>query len=903
MGSAAVVLCLLAATLALGVEARSPSDAERAAVSVVADYLVRGPQAVLDQLASTSPLRRLPASDALAEIEARLGPPAGARWELQTVVPALKDKRAAFAVAFPSGVDDDIFFDLVNEGGAIRVLNVRTLAEPSDAAPLFSTPSVTTSPVSTASGSGLKPIDFATLGLIVVGVLTLLGLGLLPRAAAGGRVALLIGMAAGCGTVGFAVWTSFLVMPEVKASHAVEKQGLRDLVGLRRAVAAGGDGVSAALAAAPSSGEAAKVAALWKAQNDLVQMRLDDVKMTLSRYPQPSNVPLVELLRARLALVENDSFRAVAAYQNAINIGPGRDGLWIEAAEAFLSGGYEDLGKQMMHRAAGIGSRNAVIYYRRAVEDLVGDHLAESDVQFKEAWTMLPLQRRHLVGTGLLSMMVRQQDNNALVSLSTPDEATFAAPDVSTRAITLPPGTIARVSGQMFEIAIGDGGLIVPGGAAMAPVNVTVVDAGAWERIGEEKALANVAGLIKDAATPGAYMQPVLRGRILRAAQALSNRNRWSDVAALTAGISLKWQFIDTRVVLLRAEALRRLAREQEAKQVVVDLATSQVVARRNNAATYEEIGEALSSYDEFDSAIGMFSKAKALQAGDQFDTMRIEQVAMNRALAKRYSVYESPHFHVRYPGGSIVGNAVAISKVLEAELTRLQRWVPVENFKPVVVNIVPWNEFRTIYAQGGDILGFYDRAITVPLAEINRLEPEITAIVTHELCHALIAQATHDQAPHWFHEGLAQRVEMIPYSPNAFNMYDDKKLFALSVLDPILTQARDGGMIVDAYIVSETFIRYLESTYGDRAIKQLLAAFATGATTDEALQQLTGTTAAAVDTNFRKWGRSESRVFQNPPPILYQLAGENLVQVAEPAEPPKRLQGGALHRGSKEQP
>ncbi len=891
-----IVLCLFAGRIALGAEVRNPSDAERVAVAVVADYLVRGPQAVVDQLASTSPLRRLSADTARAEIEARLGPPAGAQWELQTVVPALKDKRAAFTVAFPSGVDDNVFFDLVNDGGTIRILNVRTLAEAAGAQPFFQTASPGAKDQNNPAPVSGRWIDAATLVLVVSLLVVLAGLFLQTRSPRGARISFLLGGAATFAVVCAGVWTSGLVVPEeIKPVIAGRKQGLATLVDLRRVVAAGGGDVAGALGAARPRGEAADVAMLWKAQNDLVQMRLEAVQKTLDGYSHPSNVPLVELLRARLALMQNDSARAVVAYQNAINIGPGRDGLWLEAAEAFYNGGYEDLGANMLHRAAGIGSRNAGIYYGQASEALMKDHLADAQAQFKLAWTMLPVQRRQLLNSGLLSIMVRQQ-GDALVSLSAPDEATFAAADVSTRAIDLPANAIARVSGEMFEMSVGDARLVVPGGAAMAPKNVAVVDAGAWARIGEDQALANVAQLIKDAATPAAFMQPVLRARITRAAQALYRRNRWSELADLTAGVSPKWQFIDAGVVLLRAEALRRLSHETEAKQVVLDLALSPVVTRRNNAATYEQIGEALASFDEFDAAIVMFSRAQKLQADHPFDLMRIEQMSMNRSLAKSYSVFESPHFHVHYPGNSAVVSALAVAQILEAELTRLQKWVPVPNFKPVVVNIVPWAEFRTIYAQGGDVLGFYDRAITIPLAGIQRLEPEITAIVTHELCHALIAQATHDQAPHWFHEGLAQRVEMVEYASNAFNMYDDNKLFALSVLDPIITQAQDGGMIEAAYIVSQTFIRYLEATYGDRAFKQLLAAFAAGSNTDEALQALTGTSSAVVDANFHKWGRAEKRVFQSPPPILYELSGQSLIQLTVPAEPPRVLKGGTLH-------
>jgi len=886
---------LLAANAVVGAEVRQPSDAERAAVSVIADYLTRGPQAVIDQLASTSPLRKLPPADALAEVEARMGPPAGSRWELQTVVPALKDKCAAFTVAFPSGIDDNVFLDLTSEGNNVRIENVRTLADPANVAPLFAAPAAhaTTPAPDDQSRDGLTA---ATRGVVGSAVLVLFGIYLMFRAPIAGRIVLAAGLLTGCAAFAVAIWSANLLTADTAPpapGKAPQKRGLASLVGLRRAIAAGG---GEALPWAPSTGEAANVAALWKAQGDFVQMRLDDVKKTLDKYPHPSNVPMVELLRARLALVQNDPDQAVIAYQNAINMGPGRDGLWIEAAGAFFNGGDDDLGTAMLHRAGDSGTRNAVVYYSQAVEALSKEQLENSEAQFKKAWTLLPAERRQLVGTGLLSMILRQKEG-ALVSLSTPGEATFADAGVSTRPIVLPPTAIARVSGQLFEVQAGDATLLVPGGAAMAPTNVTVVDAGAWERIGEEQALAKLPDLMRDAAQPGAYMQPVLRGRIAKAAQSLYNRNRWTDLAALTAGVNPKWQFIDAGLVLLRAESLRRLARETEGKQLVVALARNSIVERRKDPMAFEALGEALASYDEFDAALAMFSKANALQTAHPVDAVRIEQVVMNRTLAKNYSVYDSPHFHVHYPAAEVSINAIAVAQILEAELRRLQQWVPVDNFKPVVVNIVPWGEFRAIYAGGGDILGFYDRAITVPLADIQQLEPAVTAIVTHELCHAMIAQATHDQAPHWFHEGLAQRVEMVEYSSNAFNTYDDSKLFAISVLDPVLTHAQDPGMIADAYIVSQTFIRYLQSVYGDRGIKQLLASFAAGATTDEALQSLTGTPTATVDANFRQWGRSERRVFQNPPPILYELSGQQLMKKVI-NEAPRRLQGGTFRNG-----
>src|SRR5206468_12055158 len=64
-----------------------------------------------------------------AEIETRLGPPAGATWELQAVMPASANSEAVFGIEFPSGVDDAAQFELKQENGAYKINDIHVLAE------------------------------------------------------------------------------------------------------------------------------------------------------------------------------------------------------------------------------------------------------------------------------------------------------------------------------------------------------------------------------------------------------------------------------------------------------------------------------------------------------------------------------------------------------------------------------------------------------------------------------------------------------------------------------------------------------------------------------------------------------------------------------------------------------
>ena len=109
---------------------RALSEAERQAVVLAAEYLDRGPAAWWDRLASTSPLRRLGREAALAEIEVRAGAPAGAEWALEAAPEEISRRGAVFTLGFPSGVDDTLVLDLVQENGGWKIASLRIAAEP-----------------------------------------------------------------------------------------------------------------------------------------------------------------------------------------------------------------------------------------------------------------------------------------------------------------------------------------------------------------------------------------------------------------------------------------------------------------------------------------------------------------------------------------------------------------------------------------------------------------------------------------------------------------------------------------------------------------------------------------------------------------------------------------------------
>ncbi|MEA2571316.1 MAG: hypothetical protein QOI24_3317 [Acidobacteriota bacterium] len=850
-------------------EIRPISEMERSAVQDVAAYLSGGPQAIYDQLATKSPLRTLSRNDALQEIEVRFGPPSGATWELQTVVPALKDRTAVFNVSYPSGLDESVTLDFVQENGAYRINDLRILAETSPTPQIF--------PAERIAGQtdgAAKPFDTTGISL---------ALGLMAMLLSGSaaflivthrKPALLMAIAAVLliavgGTVAFLRDPRFdfrarasLASMDGRAKSPVLR--LASLLPLRRAMTAGNGGVDTSFRQVAIRGICREVAELWKAQADLQQLRTAEVASVLRRFPSPSDVPLVEILRGRLAFAEGNEVDTVVAYEHAANLGPGRDGLWLEAAQALSTLGFTERSEQYLKRLERIGSREANVYYDAALLSSIKNREEATEASLKKAWNLRPTERGDLIHAGAFWTLLRKASFTDVISMSSAAEATFAAPEMATRPLSLPAGAAPRVSGNYLQITFGQQELGVPGGASLAPAGTPIVDAGVWNRSEEEKALAEFEQLLVSAASPGAFTQPLLRRRFERCANALANHNRWADVVRLTDGLTPKSENVPIDLLFVRDLALQRTNRAADAKQLLAELAVSRVMQRKNDPASMERLGEMLASVDLYDAAIKLLEKSASIRQNAMIDD-RIRQILMNKRLATRYATYHSPHFEIHYPEEVSANFATQASSVLEAELQRLQQWVPVANFEPVVVNMLWWDDFRSTYTGSDFILGFYQaKKITLPLVGARSFSPPVVALMSHELCHAMIAQATNDQAPHWFHEGLAQRIEMVPYQANAFNMYDDNRLLSISLIDDIVTGSPDPDMIGEAYIESQTIIRFVEAEYGAAGVAKLIAAFRDGATTDEAIARLAGSSVADFDTKLRAWGRNGRKVFEN---------------------------------------
>ncbi len=829
-------------------EPRPISEPEREAVAIAAAFLSRGPAAIEERLAPDAPLRALRREDALAELAVRTGPRDGARWTLQTAGGDQGD--VAFRVTFPSGYEDGLLFRMAKSGDRWTLREMLTLAEDPAAAKAAPTP---------ASSPGRFPSRAMLILAAFLGALSLL---LVARSRLLGGIALVLAVVAAAA----AIYVPRIARaPEASTRTFVE---LRSLLPLREALARGDDpaiptGISAA---------ARETGMLWILQSGATLAVPGNDRDPLAGLTTVSRTPLAEVVRARLALGSGSPDVASAAFTRALAIRPQRDDIVVEAATSF---GVKSEAATFLDDARFDPSRDPRLHYARALRAAATDQNT-AHRHLRTAWTLKPFAREELVGEPRLLPLLKDVRTMSLISYYGAEEPLERSPSLAKTPIPLPRDAQALVCGNFLRIQIAGAALDVPGGASLAPANARVVPATYWKRQDDEAALRDAKTLLEQRArsrTGGG--QP----RRLRAAQALADHNRWPELIALTDDITPQNSFVPPRLITLRIWALLRADRDADARALANGAAVEELMARGTFPGTLLAIGDALASrgsrgtdHSSWDISEKLYRTIRSPEQ-QTIVAARLKQLGLRRALATSGVTIATQHFDVRHDPSMNPAIAGRIGELLEAELARLRRRLTGDSPAPrrVTVNVFYWDDFREGITGGDHILGLYDGEILFPFGVVNQFKPEIVAVITHELTHAIVAQATADNAPRWFQEGLAQRMELVPQHENAFHETAASLVIPVPLLDAVMENATDLATMENGYRVAQTFIRFLESRYGDNAIRKLMASFAAGKNTEDAVGELTGKSLDTLNRDFRDWGFANSATFVNTEPWPYR--------------------------------
>ena len=770
---------------------RPITEAEKAACEAVADHLARG---------------------SASEVEARIGPNAGAHWELRTAEESFASHGAVFHVVFPSGIDDFITFDMRQDGGKWRINAIHCLAE----AVQWRTAALGC-PISADSRGRLSSIGAALIMVIVVRRRRKW-----PWIAAAAIAVIAI----------IAIVRPKARLAALRNPPPAPTSPFAELLPLRRAMAAG--------ASLPQigqlTGDARSIALVWKAQRDFGRLPSEDVEKEILALETDS--PMRTLLHARVLSQEGRDAGALQQYAALRNVQPQSDALWWE--EETVS--PRETATEPIHRAVQMGTRDADAYYVLSLEQFIRNKQSEAIAVFHEAFGMKPISRANVVSSGILSVLPRELSSSALVNIGDPDEPKTKDAALSESPMRVPAGTRATATGSFLRLAINGARLDIPFGARIAPAGTEALSGEEMDRQEADDAVQRATSLTESALASGAVQHT-----IENAIDALAMQNRWGDILRLTDGIGPQTENASPDLLVSRVRALVRTKRFAPARELATSLAAQRVIDRTHHPSIIAELGDLLAEAGAYDEALETYRKVKAIKNAPDM-TPRMTQVGLRKTLAMANETAHTTHFEIHSMPDVGAGIPQKFGEQLERHLATLLQRFHLDHFKTVRVNVLRWDDWRWQVTGSDYVVGFYDGDLTIPWGTLG-FGLGAASVMTHELTHAVVAQASNDNAPRWFQEGIAQRMETDP-QPRVV-----KEKIAVALLDPMMQGSGDPDDMGNAYAESLRVIEYLEVRYGLRSIDTMIAAYRDGASNEDAIRKATGEASIAdFDRSFRHW-------------------------------------------------
>jgi tetratricopeptide (TPR) repeat protein len=171
-------------------------------------------------------------------------------------------------------------------------------------------------------------------------------------------------------------------------------------------------------------------------------------------------------------------------------------------------------------------------------------------------------------------------------------------------------------------------------------------------------------------------------------------------------------------------------------------------------------LGEIAYAEGDVSVAITTYEKALKYAPGDQHLTQRLAAWRADSEVHKNFDERQLNRFRVMFQGHADASLARQATEMLNAAFWEIGAKLGAYPTDDVVVMLYTEQQFRDITQAPEWASGIYDGRIRIPAAGANQSLKSFERVLTHELVHAIVANAAPRGVPAWLHEGLAQYFE-----------------------------------------------------------------------------------------------------------------------------------------------
>ncbi|MFZ3217766.1 MAG: tetratricopeptide repeat protein [Candidatus Acidiferrales bacterium] len=239
---------------------------------------------------------------------------------------------------------------------------------------------------------------------------------------------------------------------------------------------------------------------------------------------------------------------------------------------------------------------------------------------------------------------------------------------------------------------------------------------------------------------------------------------------------------------------------------------------------------------NKMDQAVAEWHRAESLRPDPEVEHA-LEKAERDKAEEESYREGETAHFDLKYNGSATPDLARAILRVLEDDFRDLESQLDFTPPEPIGVILYTDQSFADITRAPSWVGALNDGRMRIPVQGLTDVTPALARVLKHELTHSFIGQKTHNRAPTWLQEGVAQYMEGRRSTDSASALLNAAAQGALPTLASLegSWMALPGDSAALAYAWSLAVVESIIQTGSISDIDRLLDAIATSPNTEQA--------------------------------------------------------------------
>ena len=250
-------------------------------------------------------------------------------------------------------------------------------------------------------------------------------------------------------------------------------------------------------------------------------------------------------------------------------------------------------------------------------------------------------------------------------------------------------------------------------------------------------------------------------------------------------------------------------------------------------------MGWAYYGANKMDRAIEEWQRAEKLRRDPEVE-QALEKAQRDKSEEESYREGETAHFDLKYNGSATPDLARDILHVLEDDFRDLESQLDYTPREQISVILYTGQAFADITRAPQWVGALNDGRLRIPVQGLTSVTPELAHVLKHELTHSFVGQKSHQRAPTWLQEGVAQWMEGRRSTSNAGALIDAAGQGAIPPLGAFegSWMGLSGNSASFAYAWSLAVVESIIDSGGVSDISRLLERVATAPSTEAAAQE-----------------------------------------------------------------